>query len=508
MKLSWGVVLAASLLTVACGSLPRDLKDEIRAEHDRLGQAERQLQRSAETLRAQAAKDSAPADWQSRLSNAQEELSRAKTAGAELDKLADGPGNDAARRHARELLGEERQMRLATLKDADALDADAARWLDFRNNSPHYLAKLQSEYDAIHSADLSKVSAAVAKAETDWPGKKPDLEARLAALKSQAGDADGRWKATEALRKNAAAGTLDGAAVATLIQTDDALAQSQSALTKGADELNALTGQLYDSWDKILVDLEKGREGADTVYREKVKVVRTHFVDPAAKKTTIATDERWMDVSASDYRSVENDLGMAIAHKDAGLYDSEAQTTAQPPGFAYMATPEQGRNQYGYWTHTSEGSFWTFLPEYLIMRELFWGPSYRPIYVNEFNGYYAARNLGRTYYGNETPSAPPKYGTHGTFTEQRYAGSRYVQSGGFKGSAYSSGGGAARPAAPSSSFRPGAVPETGSSSAGKRFGGRPSTGSGFGGSPMPSGKRFGGGGSSRPSGHSFGGRRR
>jgi hypothetical protein len=191
---------------------------------------------------------------------------------------------------------------------------------------------------------------------------------------------------------------------------------------------------------------------------------------------------------------------MAIAHKDAGLYDSEASTLAQPPGFAYIATPEQGRNQYGYWDHAGGGSVWTWLPEYLIMRELFWGPRYVPIYVNEYNGYYTARNLGRSYYGNSTPAAPPRYGTHGTFTEQRYAGSRYVQSGGFKGSAYSSGGSSA-----SSSSRPSFGEREGSgSSVGKRFGGRPS-GEGVG--SMPSGKRFGGG-APRSAPRSFGGRRR
>jgi len=66
------------------------------------------------------------------------------------------------------------------------------------------------------------------------------------------------------------------------------------------------------------------------------------------------------------------------------------------------------------------------------------GHSYRPIVINEYNGYYNAQRSGRTWYGQETPASTPKYGSHGTFTEQRYAGSRYVQSGGFKGSAYAS----------------------------------------------------------------------
>ena len=76
---------------------------------------------------------------------------------------------------------------------------------------------------------------------------------------------------------------------------------------------------------------------------------------------------------------------------------SEAQTTAQPAGFAYIAPPSVGSNQYGYWTHNEQGSFWTFLPQYLIMRELFWGNSYRPILVDEYNSYNTYARQGRTW---------------------------------------------------------------------------------------------------------------
>lgn len=501
--------LAAQLVLVSCGSLPRAMQDDIAAEHDRLLQADRQLKRTGDSVKQElAGNPGLMPDWSSRLQAARQKLERAKAEGAELDQARKGPGNDEARRKAQRLLAEERGLRLDALRDSDAVESQAAKWVDYQKNAPHYVAKMQGEYDAIRNADLSKVTAAVQRAEKDWPGKKADLDARLASLKQSAADVDSQWKATEALRREAAGGALSVGSVATLIQTDDALAREATGLTAGADQLTALSGQLYNSWDKILEDLEKRREGGDTVYREKVKTVKTHFVDVAAKKTEIATDEAWSDISAGSYRAVENDLGMAIAHKDAGLYDSEATNVAQPPGFAYIATPEQGRNQYGYWDHAGGGSVWTWLPEYLIMRQLFWGPSYRPVVVNEFNSYYSARQVGRSYYGNETPAAPPKYGSHGTFTEQKYAGSRYVQSGGFRGSGYASGGGSA--GAPSAS-RPSMGSEFGGSSsgssAGKRFGGRPQGGGSA--SPMPSGKRFGGGGfAPRSAPRSFGGRRR
>jgi hypothetical protein len=473
------------------------MRDQIAAEHDRLQQADRQLKRSGDTVRQELAGDPTLfPEWQGRLSGAQQKLTHAKADGAELDKAEKGPGNNEARQRAQRLLSEERDLRLGALRDSDAVEAEAAKWIDYKNNAPHYVAKVRDEYDAIHKTDLSKASAAVTQAEKDWPAKKADLDSRLDGLKKIVASTDAKP-------------ALDGMPVATLIQTDETLAAEQKQVTEGSDQIVAMTGQLYDSWDKILEDLDKRREGPDTVYREKVKTVRTHFADVAAKKTDVSSDVEWQDVPASSFQAVENDLGMAISHKDAGLYDSEATNVAQPPGFAYMATPEQGRNQYGYWDHTSAGSVWTWLPEYLIMRELFWGPRYVPVYVNEFNGYYTARNLGRPYYGTTTPAAPPKYGTHGSFTEQRYASSRYVQSGGFKGSAYSSGGPAtaARPGPSAGGFSRGfGEGEGAGSSAGKRFGGGPSEGKRFGGAP-PAGRRFGGGSAPRMAPRSFGGHR-
>ena len=176
-----------------------------------------------------------------------------------------------------------------------------------------------------------------------------------------------------------------------------------------------------------------------------------------------------MDTTPAAYQSVENDLGMAISHKDAGQYDSEALNTPQPAGFAYIAPPSVGSNQYGYWTHNEQGSFWTFLPEYLIMRELFWGHSYRPIIVNEYNGYYDSYRSGHTWYGQTSPSAAPRYGSQGTVTKQNYASSRYVQSGGFRNSGFASHASptTSSPAAP----RMGTPPSD--NSQGKRFGQAP-----------------------------------
>ena len=377
------------------------------------------------------------------------------------------------------------------IDEAKTIEAQANRWLNFQRNLPHYLVKMKEEHDSMHRDDFAEITKTVEKAGQDWPSKKADLDQRLQTLRTAPDRAEQQWQATEAERQAASEGKASGAQVATLIQAYDVI-ESTANLAAEEQQLEDLCGQLYYARDKVLEDLDQEHQGPALVYREKLKTVSTHFAEAGDKSPQTSTDVNWVDVDPEAYHAVENDLGMAISHKDAGLYDSEAQTTAQPAGFAYIAPPSVGSNQYGYWTHNEQGSFWTFLPQYLIMRELFWGNSYRPIVVNEYNSYYTYARQGRTWYGETSPAAPPKYGTHGTFTQQHYAGSRYVQSGGFKNSAFASHPSAATPAAP----RMGNTPEP-DDSQGKRFG-RPAA-------PTPAGKRFGGGNNGPPAGKRFGG---
>jgi len=513
-------LIALALLLTGCAGLPRSLRQDIATEADKLRQAQQQLKRTQATIRddLSGAPDlfngtPAATEWPARLHAAQSKLDRADQDRARLEKLH-GSGRDAVF-EAERLLGDEHRLRQSALDDAAKVEGEATRWLDFRRNLPHYLAKMQQEYGQIRAFDIAPAAAAATKAGRDWPAKKPDLDSRLNAIKSMPDRAEQQWPATAAAREAAAGGRITGPQVATLVEADDVLADTAKDLAQNADELNALSGQLYFTWDKVLEDLEVSNRGSDAIYREKLKTVRTHFDDSAAKQGETSSDERWVDVSPASYRSVENDLGMAIAHKDAGLYDSEAKNIAQPAGYAYIAPPEAGSNQYGYWQHTDHGSFWTFLPQYLILRELLWGRSYQPVVVNEFNSYYSAQRAGRTWYGQETPQAAPKYGTHGTFTQQHYAGSRYMQSGGFRSSAF-----AGRPSSsptpevqrPSTQPRFGDAPDE--NGQGKRFGRRsdePSQGkhfgSGGGSSQPPSGRRFGTGSGSRSPGRTFGRRR-
>jgi hypothetical protein len=487
-----------------CAGLPRSLRQDIAAESEKLDQAKFQVARVEKAVKEDLAKQPdlfrgtpVETEWPARMNVAKTRLDRAQDARRQLEKINSSDRGEVIR--AERLLAETRRMRQAAVDEAARVEGESKRWLDFQRNLPSHLAQMQQERDQIKALDLAPVAQVVEKAGRDWPAKKADLDSRLNGIRSTPDRVEQQWQATEAVRQAAASGKLAGPQIATLIQADTVLSDAATGLSRNTEDLKNLSGQLYDSWDRILEDLEITDQDRAPLYREKVKTVRTHFVDMAEKKTETSTDVKWVDVTPEAYRGVEKDLGMAIAHKDAGLYDSEANNVAQPAGYAYIATPEAGRNQYGYWSHNEGGSFWTFLPQYLIMRELLWGRGgYQPVVLNQYNVYHDYQRQNRSWYGQETPQAAPKYGTTGTFTQKRYGDSRYVQTGGYKSSAFSS-----NPSAPaaSRSFRT----EPNDSSQGKRFGKSADT-------PSSQGRQFGSGGSSSdrpsaepPSGRRFGG---
>ncbi len=488
-------LLPAALSMAGCGGLPRALRNQIASERTSLQQAQKQLQQASDTVKQDLAYKSdlfkntpVSTEWPSRLASAHAELDRASNDLRDIDKVKP--------QRAQQLVDEAHRLRQSATTDAQSVAADADSWIDFQRNQPHYLAAMQREYDRIRAVDLTPVSQVVQKAEQDWPAKKSTLDDRFAALKQSQTDADMQWQSTATSRADSMAGKATGAEVATLIEANDALTRDENNLTHGAGDLRAACGQLYDSWDKILADLDVAHHGNDLVYSEKLNIVRTHYTDVTAKQTETSSENKWVDVSPSAYHAVDNDLGMVIAHKNFGQFDSEAQTTPEPPGYAYIAPPSVGSNQYGYWSHEGGNSVWTWLPQYLILRELFWGHRYQPIYINEYNGYQTAFRAGHTWYGQTTPNAAPKYGSHGTFTQQRYADSRFVQHGGYNGSSFSSNRSAESGLSrPESGFLPRSSPSDENPGVGKRFGGsgggqRFGSGSrGFG--SGSAGKRFG-----------------
>src|SRR5438270_13170406 len=96
MKLSKpGLLITGLVLLMSCSRLPSSLRREIAYENDRLHAAERQLQRSQETLESDLSQAPelfqgafAPAEWKGRLGSDREKLDQAAKIQTELAELA------------------------------------------------------------------------------------------------------------------------------------------------------------------------------------------------------------------------------------------------------------------------------------------------------------------------------------------------------------------------------------------------------------------------------------
>ncbi len=488
-----GVFVFATLALLACAGCSNPLKPRIDAENrkvaaakDRFNQIRKEVEDDLKKEPALFRAANVTAAWRDRFQNDQEKLNDAFT---DLERLNH-------RDNKLSLFADVDRFREAALAEATSIQTEANRWLDLKRNTAAHVARMKSDYEEIKSADVSKVEAAIEKAETDFPAKKADLDARLESLKSAPGKAEKTWADAQA-----ASAKPDYAA----LMADEQWLDSRA----GRPEKDLkLVAQLYDSRDVILEHLDAPRSN-DLTCRANVKVVSTHFTDVEDHKSTTDTAQKTEELPESKCESLQNDVGMEIEHKPAGAYETEAQLVPQPPGFAYMAPPGQ-RNEYGYWEQHNGSSVWTWLPEYLLLRELLWNHHYMPVPAYEYEGYWSAHRSGTTYYGQTYSGSgqvqtAPKYGTHGTFTGGQYAGSHYQNRGGtYSDSQYKSQGGGYRSSgyangqsgAPAASGTPSSSGEQG-----HQFGRSPS-------SSGSSGKRFGssGGSSHRsaPSGRRYG----
>src|SRR5437588_5941612 len=84
-----------ALLLISCGGLPRELRNQISSEREKLQQADRQLKHSQDTLREDLAHSpdlfkgaSVSTEWPARLQSAAASLARAKNQLQQLDKFS------------------------------------------------------------------------------------------------------------------------------------------------------------------------------------------------------------------------------------------------------------------------------------------------------------------------------------------------------------------------------------------------------------------------------------
>jgi len=425
--------------------LPRPLRADIKAEQQQLPQVQRQFQSIQDEVTQDLAGDPGlfrahdmVTAFPERLRIAAGELQGAQKDAAALDKFLKA-NRRQDREPAEKLLKEERALRAAAINEASAVQKEAQHWIDMKRHLPDELKQMAADHEALQHWDFTPVAAVVTRAEADWPSKKSDLDTRLAAMRAIPADGDKAWQASDAMRRKAEGNDLAGLDYGALLTSAEALQTDRASLSSRTQEIQTLTGQLYTSWDKVLVDLRDRKSGGVRDYEEEIRTVRTKFPDASGKDGATTSDESWVEVSRATFQVNEKNIGMSIAHKPVGKYDSEVDEVAEPAGFAYMA-PVGQRNQYGYWDHGSGGNFWVWYGQYALLRDLLWGHSYRPIPSYEWESYRTARSSGQTYYGRDEGAGAPKYGTHGTFTQQHYSESRYVRSsGGYSSSKYASG---------------------------------------------------------------------
>jgi hypothetical protein len=440
------VLLTVLIVVVAFNAfdhLPGTVRAQIDSERKALSEAQNQLgaaqQNFAAQRQAHAAlfRDLTPSQQvPSRFAQASAQLQSATQQMSDLTRLEkQGHYND--RQQAESLLASVRGLRENTASQIAAIQKDVDGWVERSRHLPAEVQQMERSYQAIRAFDLTPLKTAVARAETDWPEKKADLETRLASVTGLISQSDSTWQSTAAARNEAAKPPPDFNSGAFLAASDQ-LKTNADLLPKKSAELQALSSQLYNSWDKILVDMETRGRGEDRKWQQKIRTVSTRLADATAKNGTTTSEDRWVEVPQVTYNAMRNNLGMAIEHKAAGKYDFEADRVVEPAGFAYMAPPSQGSNQYGYWDNRGGQSFWVWYGQYALLRDLLFNYNYRPLPRDDWDGYRTYRDRGQTYYGRDYQSEAPRYGTNGTATQERYSGSNYARSGGFRDSQYAS----------------------------------------------------------------------
>jgi len=440
-------ILIVIVLFAGLDNLPREVRAQVDTERAALASAQKQLAGEKDQVAHETQSDPAlfgaiasSQQWPAQFAKDQATMQSAARDMDELSRL-EKQNRRQDQDRVESLLREERSLRLSALNDGDGMVKEAAHWIDMKQHLPAELADMQRDYNTVHTLDLAPVTAAVQKADTDWPQKKADLDSRLASLHTLQQQSDEAWQTSADARKQAAANDYAHLNYGALFSAGDTLKTDATEAPQKVSELQGLTGQLYTSWDKVLVDMETRGSGSDKTYDQKIRTVTTQVANASSNSGQTTSSDAWAPVSKDVYDADRGDLGMAIAHKPAGEFDFEAERTPQPAGFAYMAPPSQGRNQYGYWDHRDGHDFWVFYGQYALLRDLLFNHDYRPLDRYDWDGYYSSRRSGQTYYGRDEEHGTPKFGTGGTATRDRYADSTFAKSGGFRSSEYASHGG-------------------------------------------------------------------
>lgn len=393
------IVLMGIVATAGLDNLPRQLRQSVAAAGTRLTADRATFDQNRDFIVRAVHDDPAlfqtkAAQWQDRLNADRSRLDSAAAKLAILQQLSSANRRTDAEK-VQQTLADFESLRQPPVKDVADVRADTQRWLDYKRQLPDRVAAMHARYDAIKSFDIDAAAVPARKAMLDWPAKKDDLQARIDALvKLQAGG-EKIWETSAPLRAAAESNNLANFDYANFFDSADVLDATARQLRDGSAAINALAGQLYVSWDKLLNNVER-----QNGYREKVRFVRTRFPDATLTHGETTSEDRWEDIDAAQYRAAEHSVGMVVERKPPGKYDSEAERAVQPPAYAYVAPPGQA-NAYGSWT----GGVWHWLPEYLILSQLLHA-SRGPVTTPDYEAYQMARRRGEVFYGRNDEYRP------------------------------------------------------------------------------------------------------
>ena len=495
-------VIIGGAFAVEIAGQRRERRERIAAEASKLEQLEQRFQDERKEI--EQAIESEPrlfpqpvaAPIRDRLSEA---ANRLDDAGEELDRLS-GNGNSAGADELNSTLARVSSMnadvRGALASAREAVDVRLA----FKSDSDQR-SRMKEAHEDVAAIDLERLSGVVDQAAEDWPEKASDLRTRLEELRAMVARAQDDWDQLQAAYQAIDGDGETSAELDEAIRRVDRLRLAEQAAPTRAQEISDLIGQLYHSWDEILVDMQIV-EGYSVNFRHKIKRVEATLDGPGIDPEPAApTSEEgiWSPVSESRYRQLEDKLGMSIRRKPAGKYDNEIEGIPQPQGYAYVSPPSQERNRYGYWDSRRGGTVWVWHDRGPRMGRVLYGPDNSDtITPVDYETYRTKQSENQTYYGKKTESAPARYGSQCTFAKSTYADSNYVKTNGYASSRYKRSGGTFRggkyqtaagstprtnPAANRGSNRPR------SSGGWSFFGGRSGGSRSYGG-----GSRFGGGG--------------
>lgn len=354
------------------------------------------------------------------------------------------------------------QQREGLLNQLNTVTNDLDQWLGFKRNLGEKAQQYRANYQAITEADLERPRGLLQRAEKDWPNTD-----HSAVTKTLAGAEDARAKASAVWRQHLPAhqqamrGNITQAVCQDLPQAWDTMSQLRASISAAQEGIPARIHELYSAWEKQLVDMEI-IEGYEVKFRHEYRTVQVSIPKGGGKPEGPVVNEAWEPVTKEVYNAMESYMGMAVAHKALGRYDSQAVQQVTPPGYSFMAPPEAKGNQLGRWqSPVNDSSLWKWLPAYAGLGALLWGTHHTPT-VMDYRRYQDQLQRRQVYFGDR--QGRPLFGNLGVVTALHLANSVYYRNNMFKSTRYITSGRTYRGTRYEQSYRS-------SGSSGSRFGG-------------------------------------